>query len=509
VSLPIIKTDERGIKTLYVDEKPFVCLAGELHNSSSSSAEYMDARVWNNISGKHINTVLLPFSWETIEPEEGVFDFTLVDAIITQAQSHGFKLVPLWFGLWKNAESFYVPDWVKQDTERFFLCRVQGGLVSDSISPLCEEGVKADAKAFAALMAHIREFDKDNTVIMMQVENEIGLIRAERDYGPVADAVYKSEIPSDMAAKYGKSGDWYSAFGEDAPEWFMAYHYAKAVEEIVKAGKAEHNIPMFANAALNNRFPGRPGGYPSGGPVDHMIPVWQLGAPSLDALAPDIYLPYFKDLCHAFTRHGNPLLIPETLPSPVSASNVFYAVGEYNAVCFAPFGLDSMYDPASPFASGDTLSRSYKVIDSMLPLILEHRGTEKMWAFMKRDEMDQGVTLKAQNCDVTITYADSPLGAPGQPPIPRQTPNARSDSGGIVIEYAPNRFYVAGVRFTIKFLAKRGSDTWIRRVTTEEGEFVNGEWKRGRILNGDEGYTLSLGDNAEVKRTEIVVTSIG
>ena len=45
------------------------------------------------------------FAWAMMEPEEGKFDFTLVDALIKQADKYKKKLILLWFGLWKNAES--------------------------------------------------------------------------------------------------------------------------------------------------------------------------------------------------------------------------------------------------------------------------------------------------------------------------------------------------------------------------------------------------------------------
>ncbi len=50
---------------LIVAGKPFLILGGELHNSSSSSIEYMKP-VWPRLAAMHLNTVLLPVAWETI-----------------------------------------------------------------------------------------------------------------------------------------------------------------------------------------------------------------------------------------------------------------------------------------------------------------------------------------------------------------------------------------------------------------------------------------------------------
>ena len=43
--------------------------------------------------------------WELLEPEEGKFDFQLVDDLILEARKHNLKLVFLWFGEWKNSIS--------------------------------------------------------------------------------------------------------------------------------------------------------------------------------------------------------------------------------------------------------------------------------------------------------------------------------------------------------------------------------------------------------------------
>src|SRR5262249_29873875 len=111
--------EKRGDATqLIIDGKPFLVLGGELHNSSSSSIEYMKP-VWPRLAAMHLNTVLLPVAWETIEPEEGKFDFRCVDGLLEGARANNLKLVFLWFGAWKNTYSSYVPAWVKINTERF------------------------------------------------------------------------------------------------------------------------------------------------------------------------------------------------------------------------------------------------------------------------------------------------------------------------------------------------------------------------------------------------------
>lgn len=185
-----IKKDEKGFGTLYVNDEPFLILGGELHNSSSSNLQYMEKQVWPRLKELNLNTVLLPVAWENIEKEEGVYDFSLLEELIFQARREKMKLILLWFGLWKNGESTYVPGWVKRDSGRFFRARYKGGELSQTISPLCKNAVKADARAFTVFMKKLKDIDAESqTVLMVQVENEIGFLKSDRDYSKEADVV--------------------------------------------------------------------------------------------------------------------------------------------------------------------------------------------------------------------------------------------------------------------------------------------------------------------------------
>lgn len=44
--------------------------------------------------------------------------------------------------------------------------------------------------SFSRLMEHIRETDENSAVIMVQVENEVGLLGTERDYCAQAEEVF-------------------------------------------------------------------------------------------------------------------------------------------------------------------------------------------------------------------------------------------------------------------------------------------------------------------------------
>src|ERR1700690_330326 len=93
---------------LIVDGKPFLVLAGELNNDSSSSLEYMKA-VWPKLVKARLHTVLTPVSWAQIEPAEGKFDFSVLDGVIREARARNLHLALLWFASWKNGLSSYPP----------------------------------------------------------------------------------------------------------------------------------------------------------------------------------------------------------------------------------------------------------------------------------------------------------------------------------------------------------------------------------------------------------------
>lgn len=499
--------NEVGVTRLYVDGKPYIALGGEIHNSSASSLRYMDEKVWPYLKGLHLNTVIIPVYWELLEPVEGTFDFEIVDGIITRAREEQIRIVLLWFGLWKNGLSSYAPSWVKRDHLTYFRAKYPGKIASETISPLCQAAVEADARAFQCLMSHLREVDgEEHTVIMMQVENEVGFLGAARDFSEEADNLFSDQVPECLSNAFGVEGTWSEAFGEDADETFMAYHYACAVERIANAGQQVYPLPMMVNAWLE-QFPWIPGSYPSGGPIAKMMNVWKVAAPTISVYAPDIYLPNFNEICEEYTTNGNPLFIPEARRDLVSAANVFYALGQHDAIGFSPFGIEDFLAEQVDAAdaslmsalnieqsgfilngTGPYLAKSYRLLSNMLGMIQRYNGTGAMKGFVQNKE--KGCLLSYNKYDIKITF---------DPPE-----EGRPVAGGIIIETGEDEFFLAGYGYTVNFLAKRNERKQAGILRIEEGEFENDSWRRGRVLNGDEGaYHVKLGHDPEILRVEL------
>ena len=488
---------------LIVNGRPLLILGGELGNSSASSAAYMAAH-WPRLQQMHLNTVLAPVSWELIEPVEGRFDFASVDSLLQAARANQLELVVLWFGAWKNSMSTYVPAWVKRDQARFPRAQLPNGQGLDILSAFAAATRDADKQAFCALLAHLAKVDGHNeTVVMIQVENEIGMLPVARDYGAAATQAFHESVPAGLigglaqptrfaATAVGKSwdahgkktaGDWDAVFGESdaTAEVFTAWHYARYVESLVAAGKAVYPIPMYANVALNRPLKA-PGEYPSGGPLPHLLDVWKLGAPSLDFLAPDIYFPNFTDLASRYKRSDNPLFIPEANHADASEvpANAFYAFGKLDAIGFGPFSIESV-DTTQP----NPLLEAYRVLQQLSPAIVAAQGLGKMSAFRPRvlydgTVIDTPVSEGIGGYRFTVSFVD------GQSPKAGQN---TASHGGVIIQVGPEDYLIAGQGLIVTFEPVGDGPPLAGIDSAWEGSFnTAGAWVPGRLLNGDQTH---------------------
>ncbi len=330
---------------LIVDGAPYLTLGAQMNNSSAFPAT-MPA-VWSSMDALGVNTVEAPVYWETLEPNEGTFDFSETDMLLAQAREHRKHLVLLWFGTWKNGSPGYSPEWVKRAPKRFPMAQRVDGTAVFSLSPFGGETLAADRKAFVALMEHLKASDTEHTVLMVQVENETGMWGASRDHSPLAQRIFTQPVPTVVLAAMGKSsahGDWQQVFGDDADEYFYAWSIARYVQGITEAGKRVYPLPMYANAALRDPIhPGGAGSFESGGPTFDALPIWHAIAPSLDGLDPDIYMPEYEKYIAVLQQYAlpwNAFFVPETGNSTVYAHYFFASLGK-GAFGWSPFGMDA------------------------------------------------------------------------------------------------------------------------------------------------------------------------
>jgi len=486
--------ENRGdVTELVVDAKPFLMLAGELHNSSSSSLEYMKP-IWPQLAAMHLNTVLTPVSWELIEPTEGTYNFALVDGLIAQAREHHLHIVFLWLASYKNGMSSYPPDWVKRDTKRFPRVMIDGN-ETNILSPSGGATEAADAHAFATLMSHIRKIDGEHTVLMMQVENEVGVLGSARDHSPSTEKLFADSVPTQLTSYLVShrqtlypelrtlweqngartTGSWEQVFGPSsrADEIFMAWQYAQFVEGVAAAGKAVYPLPMYVNTWLGGAD-ARPGNYPSGGPQPRVVDIWRAAGTVIDVYSPDLYASDFSGWAERYHRAGNPLFIPETNDGPAGASGAFYAIGEDHALGISPFGIDS-WVPGGPAAKGDPdneLSEAYQTLNELSPLLMETTKAGMIHGF-HLDANHPSVEFEMNGYTVDVSL-DEIFG------------HSAERGYGLIVTTEKDTFIGAGRGFRVSFRARTPGDLHVGLAAIDDGSYADGQFVAGRRLNGDE-----------------------
>jgi hypothetical protein len=255
----------------------------------------------------------------------------------------------------------------------------------------------------------------------------------------------------------------------------MEWQIAAFIDKVAAAGKAEYPLPMYVNTWLP--YGQKPGQYPSGGPTAEMIGIWLAAAPNIDLIAPDIYHPDFRMCCADYTQAGNPLLIPEANVVNGDA-NAFWAIAEHNAICFAPFGVDSQHPWGSVWDS-PKLAPAYKFLSDLMPLITAHQGTGSMRGILQQGA-ESNYSFDLGKYKLHITYN-------------RKADDTRGPAHGLVITTAPDEYVVAGTGYTVAFEAKPGEPRNVDFISVDEGTYTNGEWKPGRRMNGDDTVGARFG----------------
>ncbi len=518
--MQIPSLQKQGSKTiLTVDGRPFVAIAGEIHNSDYTSIEYME-HIFQNADDLGMNTLLIPMSWDIAEPEEGVFDFSLAGDLIAQARRWNKKIVFLWFGSFKNAECMYAPGWVKRDLTRFKRAQIvkgenkAGRVISPdnpmkipytSISYLSTEGMEADGKAFAKFMEFLKAFDADKaTVIAVQVENETGLLGAAREVSDEADAAFAGQVPAEFVS-YMKAhtdtmvedvkkavlegadeGCWSEVFGPAAEEIFSAYHVASYVNFVAQKGKDVYPLPMSANCWLDKG--GEPGSYPTGGPVSRVHEVWDFCAPAIDLYCPDIYVPNFIEVCDEYTRRGNALFIPEAATHSYAAPRLVYTIGHHHAICYSPFGFDDIGKPFTAiqgFLFGmdvtdpalktpqnfEEYRQTARYLTALLPLLAPRLGSDDLQASCA--EAGETALLSMAELNILTVYRS-----------PIQT---RTDGYALALQVGEGELYLMGNAVSLQLTSRDPVRKNFDLLLCEELLLSDeGALKVGRRFNGDE-----------------------
>ena len=477
---------------LIVDGKPYLVLGGELGNSSAGTAAQADS-ILPRLSAMHVNTVLMPVAWEQIEPTEGTFDFDILDHWIDVARQQHLHLALLWFGSWKNSVSSYAPAWVKQVPTRFPRAESATGDELEILSTLGPESLRADSTAFSSLMKHLKEKDQaQQTVLMVQVENEVGYLGRGRDRSAGANKLFEGPVPTklvqelqekrdsfspELRSNFNPSGKtWHDVFGGASDEVFMAWNYARYIEAVVQAGKREYALPMYVNCQLP--APGeRAGEYPSGGPHPYFLEVYRVTAPAIDFYSPDLYWPNFEYWIDRYRFAGNAVFVPEARMDS-APYNALYAYGEAKAFGFSPFGIDSPQPSKSEDSAGPNMAQVYDVLGQMSDMLLSSQASGNVRALVLHKDSPRPTRTIALDgylfeCALSRSWPSRAL--------------STDDGAMIAIESGRNEFYIAGSGLTISFSRDPDTDNKIGGIRSiEEVSRIANDWTVVRRLNGDQ-----------------------
>jgi hypothetical protein len=538
--------EKRGLATqLIVDGKPFLVLGAEPPTSGPSNLEYLRYML-TVLADTHQNTAEIAVGWSWIEPEKGKYEFRIVDAAIEDARRIGQRIVLVWFGSWKNGVSSFAPTWVKADQDRFPRAQIGEGRTAETLSTLSQNNWEADARAFAALMRHVREVDRSHRVIMAQVENEIGIFGDSRDRSPLANKAFAAPVPAELmnylqqhkddllpefrkiweAAGFKTSGTWEEVFGKvpETDEIFMAWNYARYVNRVAESGKKEYPVPMFVNVHESQGW--RKG--PSGEGRDHVHDIWKAGAPQVDMSCPDSYMggssnqdiaSRIADLTSRYARSDNPFFTVEASDGEMGAAHAFYAIGQQRAIGYSGMGNDGLLDwftktginfplrhtpagmdspirligfggpgstkplpPVPPEYEAKALSQAFLTLSQIAPQILEHQSKGTI----------AGVALDKQTPDEKVKLGNYILNV--GLPRSRGAENVVPDimGYGLFMAVGPDEYLVAGNNVVITFTPDTPGPPIASLAEQEAGRFDNnGKWVATHFLGGDDSLVSS------------------
>jgi hypothetical protein len=490
--LPKIEQHD-GKYSLQVDGKGYLVLGAQVHNSSG----WQDVlnETWPAIHELHANTIMVPVYWQAIEPLQGKYDFSTVDSIVKGARDNNVRLAVLWFGSWKNGGMDYTPSWVKTDTTTYPRVIGQDGHAVNALSPVSQKNADADSRAFGALMQHLRELDSDrHTVVLVQVENEAGMLGSDRDYSPMANKAFAQAVPEVILSPlHKKQGTWEQVFGVNASEAFSSYYTARYINQVAAAGKAAFPLPMYVNVWPREQSGLlRPGfSSPSGGAVSWLLNMWKAVAPWIDVIGPDSYdtnAEIYLSIAERYTRPDNPLLVPETGGTMAHARHMFYIFATPGALGVSMFGVNPFIGaiPESHPARKDEaeVAINYRLLEPAISALLSARDAGHLKAAVEEDGIANR-ELTYDDYDAVVRYGPVRGSYSGE----KGTGNPDVSGRALIAQLAPNEFLILGSNANIVFSPKLGdAQKGVSYVSVEEGTYQNGVWHTDRLLNGDESY---------------------
>ncbi|MFT3737471.1 MAG: DUF5597 domain-containing protein [Breznakibacter sp.] len=226
---------------------------------------------------------------------------------------------------------------------------------------------------------------------------------------------------------------------------------------------------MYVNCALN-RPNVDPGKYPSGGPLPHLIDIWQAAAPNIDMLSPDIYHGDFREWCKLYDLPNNAVFVPEIQLGDDNGAQALYVIGRHKALGFSPFAIESTSNHIN-----SPLAQSYRILTDLSDLMVANLPAINGFYL---DKSKPSETVKTDNYTLTVSHEYTLSWAPKTDTWP--------SAGCIIIATGKDEFWIGGSGVVVTFASNDPKYT-AGLLAVDECIKKENQW-HFRRLNGDQTH---------------------
>ena len=147
-----------------------------------------------------------------------------------------------------------------------------------------------------------------------------------------------------------------------------------------------------------------------------------------------------------------------------SGVKALYTFGETDAISFSPFALDQADHKVK-----NNLAKSYKTLQQLSPILLQHQGKGKNWGLLFDQEDKERII---EDGDIVMTCRHNFT----LPWDPRATDGSQwPEGGGLILKLAKNEYLVAGNGIVVTWQTKTEKQQVEEKKLGEDGFIDNGK----------------------------------